>query len=164
MTGLPPCPLRDTVSAIIPEYADPDAARPSSDITVYDGLDSTSTTDALSANQGRVLNDKIETYTGSETFPSGITGLGFTCKKSGKTVTLNGAALLSSAVAGKNAVIVTLPAKLRPSSDTSIFLYTTYGGNAGMYHFTVKTNGEIVTNIGFGNASNIVIFCVSFCI
>ena len=156
--------IMSQVNAIIPEYADPDAARPSSDITVYDGLDSTSTTDALSANQGRVLNDKIETYTGSETFPSGITGLGFTCKKSGKTVTLNGAALLSSAVAGKNAVIVTLPAKLRPSSDTSIFLYTTYGGNAGMYHFTVKTNGEIVTNIGFGNASNIVIFCVSFCI
>jgi len=46
---------------IIPEYADPDAARPSSDITVYDGLDSTSTTDALSAKQGKVLNGKITT-------------------------------------------------------------------------------------------------------
>ena len=52
--------IMSQVNAIIPEYADPDAARPSSDITVYDGLDSTSTTDALSANQGKVLNDKID--------------------------------------------------------------------------------------------------------
>ena len=43
---------------IMPEYADPDAERPSSDISVIDSLTSTSTTDALSANQGRVLNGK----------------------------------------------------------------------------------------------------------
>lgn len=43
---------------VMPEYADPDAARPSSDISVIDSLTSTSTTDALSANQGRVLNGK----------------------------------------------------------------------------------------------------------
>ncbi len=45
------------VQDMIPEYADPDAARPSSNVTIYDGLDSTSTTEALSAKQGKVLND-----------------------------------------------------------------------------------------------------------
>lgn len=30
------------------------------DLNVYDGLDSTSTLRALSANQGRILNEKIE--------------------------------------------------------------------------------------------------------
>ena len=44
---------------LMPEYADPDAARPSSDISVIDNLTSTSATDALSANQGRVLNEKM---------------------------------------------------------------------------------------------------------
>ena len=50
---------------IIPEYADPTAARPSI-ITVVDNLVSTSATDALSANQGRVLNDKT-TYKAGDT-------------------------------------------------------------------------------------------------
>lgn len=45
------------VQDIIPEYADPEAARPASNIE--DSLTSTSTTDALSANQGRVLNSKF---------------------------------------------------------------------------------------------------------
>ena len=44
--------------SIMPQYADPNAKRDAAN--VYDGLDSTSTTDALSANQGKVLNDKIE--------------------------------------------------------------------------------------------------------
>ena len=44
------------ITGIVPEYTDPDAARPSSNISVIDNLTSTSTTDALSANQGRVLN------------------------------------------------------------------------------------------------------------
>ena len=48
------------VKGLIPEYADPDASRPSSNINVVDNLNSTSTTDALSANQGNVLNGKIE--------------------------------------------------------------------------------------------------------
>ncbi len=46
---------------LMPEYADPHASRPSSDISVIDNLTSTSATDALSANQGRVLNEDIET-------------------------------------------------------------------------------------------------------
>lgn len=54
------------VRDMIPEYADPDAARPSSNITVTDNLTSTSATDALSANQGRVLNDKT-TYKAGDT-------------------------------------------------------------------------------------------------
>ena len=45
------------MTGVIPEYTDPDAARPSSNITVVDALNSTSTTDALSANQGKALND-----------------------------------------------------------------------------------------------------------
>lgn len=49
--------ILDQVRDMIPEYADPDAARPSSNISVVDALDSTSTTYALSANQGRVLNE-----------------------------------------------------------------------------------------------------------
>ena len=51
--------IMSQVQDIIPEYTDPDAARPSSDISVIDALNSTSTTDALSANQGKVLNGKI---------------------------------------------------------------------------------------------------------
>ena len=49
--------ILESVTGIIPEYADPEAARPSSDVSVYDGLDSSSTTAALSANQGKILND-----------------------------------------------------------------------------------------------------------
>ena len=48
----------DQVKDIIPEYSDPEASRPSSDISVIDNLTSTSTTDALSAKQGNVLNQK----------------------------------------------------------------------------------------------------------
>lgn len=55
--------IMSQVNAIIPEYADPDAARPSSN--VVDSLDSTSTTDALSANQGRVLDGKIADLAGA---------------------------------------------------------------------------------------------------
>jgi len=51
------------VTGIVPEYADPDAARPSSNISVIDNLTSTSTTDALSANQGRVLNNRTTYWT-----------------------------------------------------------------------------------------------------
>jgi len=47
---------------------------------VYDGLDSTSTSDALSANQGKVLNDKITT----RQITGGITGV--TIYKSGNVV------------------------------------------------------------------------------
>lgn len=42
---------------LIPEFADPNAERPSGN--VVDDLTSTSATDALSANQGRVLNEKF---------------------------------------------------------------------------------------------------------
>ena len=49
------------VNGIIPEYTDPDAARPSSNINVVDNLNSTSATDALSANQGHVLGDWVIT-------------------------------------------------------------------------------------------------------
>ena len=45
---------------LMPEYADPNASRPSSNISVIDNLNSTSTTDALSANQGNVLNGNLE--------------------------------------------------------------------------------------------------------
>ena len=62
--------IMQQVKDIIPEFTDPEAARPSSNIDVIDNLTSTSSTDALSANQGRVLNDKIEkglyTNTGSQ--------------------------------------------------------------------------------------------------
>lgn len=47
--------ILEQVSGMIPQYADPDAKRPASN--VVDNLTSTSTTDALSANQGRVLNE-----------------------------------------------------------------------------------------------------------
>lgn len=39
---------------------------------VYDGLDSTSTSDALSANQGKILNDKINKYQGTRNWVSGV--------------------------------------------------------------------------------------------
>ena len=47
------------VKDMIPEYTDPEAARPSSNIDVIDSLTSTSATDALSANQGKTLYDLI---------------------------------------------------------------------------------------------------------
>lgn len=43
------------VHGMIPEYSNPDTWRP-----VQDNLNSTSTTDALSANQGKVLNDALQ--------------------------------------------------------------------------------------------------------
>lgn len=46
------------VQDIIPEYADPEAGRRATNIV--DNLTSTSTTDALSANMGRELNDKFK--------------------------------------------------------------------------------------------------------
>ena len=51
--------LQDAVSqavGIMPQYADPEAERPTT-FSVIDNLTSSSTTDALSANQGRVLNN-----------------------------------------------------------------------------------------------------------
>lgn len=65
--------IMQQVKDIIPEYADPDAARPSSNIDVIDNLTSTSATDALSANQGRVLNEHYKII-GSADSP--ITDLG----------------------------------------------------------------------------------------
>ena len=52
--------LVDQSVSIMPQYADPNAKRAAAN--VYDGLDSTSTTDALSAKQGKVLNEKIAGY------------------------------------------------------------------------------------------------------
>ena len=37
-----------------------------SSVTIVDNLESTSTTDALSANQGKVLNDRLETVEGNQ--------------------------------------------------------------------------------------------------
>jgi phage minor structural protein len=49
--------ILNDVRDIIPEYADPDAGRTATNIV--DNLTSTSTTDALSANMGRELNNNI---------------------------------------------------------------------------------------------------------
>ena len=49
----------EQVTDIIPQYSDPNASRPSSNISVIDNLSSTSTSNALSANQGRVLKGLI---------------------------------------------------------------------------------------------------------
>jgi len=51
--------ILNDVRDMIPEYADPEAGRTATNIV--DNLTSTSTTDALSANQGRVIKEKIET-------------------------------------------------------------------------------------------------------
>ena len=65
------------VKDIIPEYADPNASRPSSNINVVDNLTSTSTTDALSANQGKVLkNEKPGTIYKKGTSASDLTMVG----------------------------------------------------------------------------------------
>jgi len=60
--------LQDTVSqavGVMPQYADPDAERPTT-FSVIDNLTSTSSTDALSANQGRVLDEKITAFANTE--------------------------------------------------------------------------------------------------
>ena len=53
--------ILEQVVDIIPEYADPNAARPISSVSIVDNLTSTDTDKALSAKQGKVLNDKIST-------------------------------------------------------------------------------------------------------
>lgn len=70
---------RDLVQAavdIMPEYADPNASRPSSNISVINRLDSTSTTDALSANMGKVISDLLISGTAVTDLDSGTLSSG----------------------------------------------------------------------------------------
>ena len=62
---------------------------------VYDGLDSTSENDALSANQGRVLNNKIASrsacsITRTENSYVSASDLGITCTKNGRLYDIDG--------------------------------------------------------------------------
>lgn len=111
------------------------------------------------------LNSKISTSSGTPELPSGTTSVGFSVKKSGNVVTLNGAVTLANAIAGTNAVVLTLPADCKPSSKIDTYLWATYNNNPGMFHFHINTSGELVTDVGGNTVSNAILFPgVSFCV
>lgn len=110
------------------------------------------------------LNSKIASQTASVTLASGVSNLFFSCIKAGNIVTLNGAVSLSSEKTGTNAVIITLPTGFIPSIARDIIAYTTYNGGQGMYHFTVKADGSVITNVGGNNVSGTILFSCAFCL
>ena len=132
---------------VMPEYADPSASRPSSDIDVIDNLTSTSTTDALSANQGRVLNEKIgrssvsipvygnrvENVSSSETINSYI---------SGKVIVINAACKVLTNLTSAQTTLFTVPQDCRPT-DYVFFIAKLKKSGTDVY-----CNAEINTSNG----------------
>lgn len=135
-------------------------------ISVGTALSSSNLTAKSSGLGGEIasLNSNLATKSATVTMQSGVTNLFFQCRKSGNVVTLNGALSLSSEIAGTNYGVATLPAGFRPSGARDIIVYTTYAGNSGMYHFTVKTDGSIFTNVGGSKVSGTILFSCAFCI
>ena len=110
------------------------------------------------------LNSKIASQAGTVTVAQNVTINEMVCQKAGNIVTLNGAVTLTGSFAGKDALLFTLPVGFRPSSLVEFFTYSTYNGTNGMFHFRVKTNGEVVTQVGAGNVTGVVFINLSFCI
>ena len=110
------------------------------------------------------INSKIASQAGTVTVAQNVTINEMVCQKAGNIVTLNGAVTLTGSFAGKDALLFTLPVGFRPSSLVEFFTYSTYNGTNGMFHFRVKTNGEVVTQVGAGNVTGVVFINLSFCI
>ena len=114
------------------------------------GLSSTSTTAALSAYQGKVLNDKIADLGFKTGSISGVTNA--TLKKQGKLV------IGYVEVANAKSTLFTLPEGFRPNSEVSAVYGTqTYNSSKRLYEdiqttLTFKTSGA-VTSSKNGNLS-----------
>ncbi len=154
------------VQDIIPEYADPDAARPSSNIDVIDNLSSTSTTDALSANQGRELNTKIETTTGTVTAESGFSTANLKVKKSGNVVTVNGFFSSTSAFAASNTQFCTVSPGFRPSDPIRIIaMVADQAYNVGdIAYINIGADGIMTIKAKSGNTYKSCYFSASYCV
>lgn len=113
---------------------------------VYDGLDSTSTDDALSANQGKVLNDKIQKSQWVNTSLSGIT-----CRKCGNLVQVYFNVAVSLNTTYKS--IATLPTGYRP--DVNVYAKCSGSGGAGVIGLLIEKSGNIQANSNSGTESAI---------
>ena len=102
---------------------------------------------AASASDVSTLSGKLTSQTSTPTFPTGTSG-SVDVEKAGNIVVINGYVSSTSATAGLNGLMMTLPEGYRPSSNKNILIYTTYGSNPGFYKGIISTNGQVLTNVG----------------
>ena len=120
-------------------------------VVIYDGLDSTSTTDALSANQGRVLNGKkqnmvyVSTVADFNTFCSNLA--------IGISACVNATQTVMNAVVGSNSFGMLYIVKVSATSIYAMFAspYLETIGTCS-YNFTTSTTAKL-NNIGSANIS-----------
>ena len=136
--------ILDQVRDMIPEYADPDAARPSSDIHVVDALNSSSTTDALSANQGRVLDEKKADIT----ILSNLTG------NSSKSYTVGNSSRILLTLTATNNNVNSLLLIASSSSGAITVAEVLKGSNITI----TKTTGTLTVANGTSNAVKVAAF------
>ena len=149
---------------VMPEYADPNAARPSSDISVIDNLTSTSATDALSANQGRVLNTREEVTLA--VYGSRVENISSTEKtnayKAGKVIVINGACNVLANLTSAQTTLFTIPQDFRPSDYVFFIAKLKKSGSDTYCNAEINTtNGNINFTHGGLSAGDTVRFqCV----
>lgn len=111
-------------------------------IEVVDNLESTDTTSALSANQGKVLNDKITNLESTEwqnaTLNSGVTGF-IRYRKQGKRVYVEGN--VTTSVPSESRNLTQLPTEYRPKNQNYVF-WACSGGR--ICRGFAQTDGRIV--------------------
>lgn len=66
--------------------------------------------------------------------------------------------VLNSSLAGRNALLFTLPSGYRPSTVKSASCYTAYNDVAGFYNMAINTDGTVTTNIGSGTVTGTICF------
>ena len=85
------------------------------------------------------------------TLAQGMTASELRVRKSGQIVVINGSVILgSTALAGMDGVLFTLPTGCRPSEYVSFYCEATYNGNLGNYYFRAAPNGEVESATGGG--------------
>ena len=152
------------VQSIIPQYADPEAARPAAN--VVDNLTSTSTTDPLSANMGRELNSNL-----SNNVFQGMTPVASRCTVAsggvavvGKLAVIN--VKIHSTHSGTNTPsMLDLPSAAgTPKCITSLVCVksgTSHGSMSGTIACHVGTNGRVyiqsVENDAYYDISGVVV-------
>ena len=129
---------------VMPQYADPDAERPTT-FSVIDNLTSTSTTDALSANQGKVLKGLIDAAFVS---PGSVSGNGSTVY----TMTNSSKVLFCGFSAGAQAFAMLM---INVSSSGSVVVTDVVKGSAISY--TTATRKITVSN---SNTNTLSVRCI----
>lgn len=125
-------------------------------VGVIDNLTSTSITDALSANQGRVLNEKILdsgwiTATLNSAFENYASDNVVQYRKIGNVVEIAGVVKPTETITGSSeATIFTLPAEYRPNKSR---YYVCQGSYRNIWLLAVKSNG-IVSLSRHGSGGN----------